>query len=81
MKRMGECIYSYHWHNSYIRIDTFMKTNKSFYKRLKVTKTGKLIGRSPGQNHFRAKKSRRAELGKKRTNAVFMSNRARRRFL
>ncbi len=39
-----------------------MKTNKSFSKRLKITKTGKLIGRKPGFNHFNAKQSRTTQL-------------------
>ena len=43
------------------------KTNKSFAKRLKVTKTGKVIQRRPGQNHFRAKVRSKDELARKRT--------------
>ncbi len=39
-----------------------MKTNKSFSKRLKVTKNGKIIGRKPGFNHFNAKQSRTTQL-------------------
>ena len=31
-----------------------MKTNKSYTKRLKVTKNGKIIARKPGQNQGRA---------------------------
>jgi len=42
------------------------KTNKSFAKRLKITKRGKVLKRKPGQNHFRAKKSRVYELAAKR---------------
>lgn len=34
------------------------KTRKSLLKRFKITKTGKILRRVPGQNHFRAKKSR-----------------------
>ena len=34
-----------------------MKTRKSFKKRFKITKTGKVLRRATGQNHFRAKKS------------------------
>lgn len=33
------------------------KTNKSFLKRIKITSTGKILKRSPGQNHFNAKNS------------------------
>jgi len=39
-----------------------MKTNKSFTKRLKVTKSGKLIARKPGFNHFNAKQPRKTQL-------------------
>ncbi len=46
-----------------------MKTNKSYSKRLKVTKNGKIVGRKAGQNHFNAKESRRNQLGKKRATA------------
>ena len=34
-----------------------MKSNKSFMKRLRVTKRGKIISRVPGHNHFNAKRS------------------------
>jgi ribosomal protein L35 len=39
-----------------------MKTNKSLTKRLKITKSGKLIARTPGFNHFNAKQSRTTQL-------------------
>ncbi len=48
-----------------------MKTNKSFSKRLKVTKNGKVISRKPGFNHFNAKQSRTKQLaGRKGENFV-----------
>ena len=48
-----------------------MKTNKSFSKRLKVTKSGKILSRKPGFNHFNAKQSRNSQLaGKKRSNFI-----------
>ena len=34
-----------------------MKTNKSLLKRIKITSTGKIMKRPPGQNHFNAKDS------------------------
>jgi len=34
-----------------------MKTRKSISKRFKITKTGKVMRRATGQDHFRAKKS------------------------
>ncbi|MDP3764452.1 MAG: 50S ribosomal protein L35 [bacterium] len=42
------------------------KTNKSMAKRFRVTKNGKLMHRTPNQNHFRAKKSsnRKRNIGK-----------------
>ena len=46
-----------------------MKTNKSFSKRLKLTKSGKVLARKPGFNHFNAKQSRTTQLaGRKSTN-------------
>lgn len=58
-----------------------MKTNKSYTKRLRVTKNGKILARKPGQNHFNAKESGRSGLAKGRTVAVKMSNKDRGRFL
>ena len=58
-----------------------MKTNKSYTKRIKVTKNGKIIGRKAGQNHFNAKESRGSQLNKKRTMTLHFSNKAKARFL
>ncbi|MEK7176340.1 MAG: 50S ribosomal protein L35 [Patescibacteria group bacterium] len=58
-----------------------MKTNKSFAKRIKVTKTGKLVARRPGQDHFNAKESRRAQMAKHRSAPFFLSNKNRSLFL
>ncbi len=44
-----------------------MKTNKSFTKRLKVTRTGKIVARNPGQNHFNAKEKRSRQMGQRRS--------------
>ncbi len=33
------------------------KTNRSLRKRIKITSTGKILKRQPGQNHFNAKNS------------------------
>jgi ribosomal protein L35 len=57
-----------------------MKTNKSFSKRLKVTKNGKLLMRKAGQNHFNAKESRRSQLHKRRGMPFTMKNKALSRF-
>jgi ribosomal protein L35 len=59
----------------------FMKTNKSFTKRIKVTKNGKLVARKPGQNHFNARQTGRARLARKRTQLLTLSKRITRRFL
>ena len=41
--------------------DTIMKPNKSIRKRIRVTRTGKLIRRRAGHDHFNAKASRRRQ--------------------
>ena len=58
-----------------------MKTNKSFTKRLKVTKNGKILSRKAGQNHFNAKESGSRKQNKKRMLNVAFDNRAKARFL
>jgi ribosomal protein L35 len=58
-----------------------MKTNKSFTKRLRVTKNGKIMARKPGQNHFNAKQSGEKRLARKRTVSLKLSKRITRRFL
>lgn len=58
-----------------------MKTNKSYLKRLKVTKRGKILARSKGQNHFNSKESRRSQLSKKRSMEFPMTNKEKSRFL
>ena len=57
------------------------KTVKSFAKRLKVTKNGKILSRAPGQNHFNAKERTRTSTSKKRMNLMTMNNDAKSRFL
>ncbi|MDD5032829.1 MAG: hypothetical protein PHC85_01800 [Candidatus Pacebacteria bacterium] len=42
------------------------KTNKSYSKRLKITKTGKVLQRGPGMGHFNAKESRSKQLPRKK---------------
>ena len=58
-----------------------MKTNKSYTKRIRVTKNGKLIVRAKGQNHFNAKQSGSARSQKRRAVALTLTARVRRRFL
>ena len=43
-----------------------MKTNKSYAKRIKVTKNGKVLARKPGKCHFNAKMSRSSQLAGKK---------------
>ena len=58
-----------------------MKTNKSYAKRLKVTKSGKLLARKSGQDHFNAKERRATKSAKKRDTEFHMSNKSRSRYL
>ena len=58
-----------------------MKTNKSYTKRIKVTRTGKLVARKPGQDHFNAKERGRTKGVKGRANIIQVSNHIRRSFL
>lgn len=51
-----------------------MKTNKSYTKRLKLTKKGKIISRKPGFNHFNAKQSRGAQLAGKKGGTFTIKN-------
>ena len=57
-----------------------MKTNKSYTKRIRVTKTGKLVARAKGQNHFNAKERANTKGAKRRSVSVAVSNRVKRRF-
>ena len=57
------------------------KTNKSFTKRLKVTKTGKILARKPGFNHFNAKQSRTKQLAGKKPVPFPMTNKSISRFI
>ena len=58
-----------------------IKTTKSYAKRLKVTKNGKILARKPGQNHFNAKERTRASLSKRRMSVITtMKNKAKSRF-
>jgi ribosomal protein L35 len=58
-----------------------MKTNKSYTKRIRVTKNGKLVVRVKGQNHFNAKASGSKRSQKRRQMTIALTTRARRRFL
>lgn len=58
-----------------------MKTNKSYSKRIRVTRRGKLMARRPGQNHFNAKQSGSERSQKRRSVPIKLTARVRRRFL
>jgi ribosomal protein L35 len=58
-----------------------MKTNKSYAKRIRVTKTGKVLARKKGGNHYNAKESRGKQLGRRRNMEVTMTNKSKSRFL
>ena len=58
-----------------------MKTNKSYTKRLKITKTGKLLARKGGQDHFNAKQKRTKQLEGKRLTEFSIKNKAKSHFL
>jgi ribosomal protein L35 len=58
-----------------------MKTNKSFTKRLTVTKNGKVKARRPGINHFNAKQSRSSQLNGKVEKNFTMTAKSTARFL
>jgi len=58
-----------------------MKTNKSYTKRLRITKNGKILARKPGQNHFNAKESGNTRRNKQNLSLLKLSNKVTRRFL
>ncbi|MEK7515915.1 MAG: bL35 family ribosomal protein [Patescibacteria group bacterium] len=58
-----------------------MKTNKSYLKRIRVTRNGKLMARAKGQNHFNAKQSGSARMAKRRSVSINLSAKVRARFL
>lgn len=58
-----------------------MKTNKSLTKRIKVTKNGKMVTRTPGGNHFNGKESRSKQLTRKRGQKITMDSKTRGRFM
>jgi len=58
-----------------------MKTTKAFTKRLKLTRTGKVIARKPGQNHFNAKASRNSQLDRRRTQELTFTKKVAQRYL
>lgn len=58
-----------------------MKTNKSYTKRLRVTRTGKILARKGGKNHFNAKENRRSQMAGKRSVDFVIKNKPLSRFM
>jgi ribosomal protein L35 len=58
-----------------------MKTNKSYTKRIRVTRNGKMMVRVKGQNHFNAKSSGSERSAKRRSVSINLSAKVRSRFL
>ncbi|OHA13764.1 MAG: hypothetical protein A2909_01965 [Candidatus Tagabacteria bacterium RIFCSPLOWO2_01_FULL_39_11] len=58
-----------------------LKTNKSFSKRLKVTRNKKVLGRKPGQDHFNAKEPRSKQLHQKKWRKFNISNKKLKQYL
>lgn len=58
-----------------------IKTNKSFLKRIKVTKKGKLLTQKIGRGHFNAKEGSSEKGAKGRMTEFHMTRKERSRFL
>ncbi|MDO8521246.1 MAG: 50S ribosomal protein L35 [bacterium] len=58
-----------------------MKTNKSYTKRIRVTRNGKMVVRVKGQNHFNAKSSGSTRSAKRRSVTINLTAKVRARFL
>ncbi len=58
-----------------------MKTNKSYSKRLRITKNGKILSRKTGQDHFNAKKTGSKRMEGKKIMEIKMKNKDKSRFL
>ena len=58
-----------------------MKTNKSFTKRLKITRNGKVVARKPGKNHFNAKEKRSTQMAGNRTQNFKLSPQVTQRYI
>ena len=58
-----------------------MKTNKSFTKRIKVTRRGKLVARKPGQNHFNAKEKRSTQMDGRRSQVFTITKKESQRYI
>lgn len=51
-----------------------MKTNKSISKRVRVSKSGKLMVMKPGRNHFNSRSRRSKQLLQRKGKEITLSN-------
>ncbi len=58
-----------------------MKTNKSYSKRIRVTRNGKLVARRPGQDHYNALESGKEKQRKGGMQRLSVTTAIMRRFL
>jgi len=58
-----------------------MKSNKSYLKRFRVTRNGKIVARKGGQDHFNARDNRKTRTKKRQAQDVTMKAGDRARFL
>ena len=58
-----------------------MKTNKSFTKRIKITRNGKLVARKPGKNHFNAKEARSTQMSGNRSQVLNLTKKVSQRYI
>lgn len=58
-----------------------IKSNKSFTRRIKITRTGKLVTRKPGQNHFNAKESSSGRMNRRRSGSVVLDSKTSQRYI
>ena len=58
-----------------------MKTNKSFTKRLKITKTGKILAKKAGGDHFNAKEKRTTQLARNKCKPFSIKHKTKSRFI
>jgi len=58
-----------------------MKTNKSYMKRLRVTRNGKIMARVKGQNHFNARANGAKRRAKRAAVSLALSKNIRQRYL
>jgi ribosomal protein L35 len=60
---------------------SLMKTNKSFTKRIKITRNGKIVARKPGQNHFNAKEGRSTQMAGNRSQVLTLTPKVSQRYI